>query len=348
MTTTPPTRHQLFNQLFANQPAWRFKQLQQAFYTPNLSGWSDVSTLPGAMRQTLSEKMPWLSLSIDTVKTNRDNDTYKALLKTVDDLKIESVLMKNARGSWTICVSSQVGCAMKCVFCATGQMGLKRSLNSDEIADQYRLWRDFLAKNFSDDQRISNVVFMGMGEPLANYEAVKETIKTWLDYTDLGHTHITVSSVGLLPQLEKLLDDNDWPPVRVAISLHSADETLRKKIVPTSAPEFLPQLGDWIKKFLDKNNRRRNHLTFEYIMLRGVNDTPQAAKQLADFTNRLGKIKINLIPYNSINTPGLDKSADVTIEKFKKVLRDCGVLVTQRQTMGDDINAACGQLANKS
>ncbi len=304
-----------------------------------------MKNLPAAMRQALIDELPWQTLTIDTLQTSAAGDTHKALCRMVDGQKIETVLMANARDQWTICVSSQVGCAMGCVFCATGKLGLTRSLTTDEIADQYRLWRDWLADRPALPQRISNVVFMGMGEPLTNYDAVKDTLTTWLTDTDLGPTHITVSSVGLLPQLEKLLADPTWPSVRLAISLHAADGALRKSIVPTSAPDFLPQLADWAKRFLHAKNKRRNHLTFEYILLAGVNDSPRQAKQLADFVTRIGKIKVNVIPYNTIAAPDLQASATTAITQFKQKLTDCGVVVTQRKTMGDDIAAACGQLA---
>ena len=153
-------------------------------------------------------------------------DTHQPWLTLADGQKVETVLMENKRGDWTICVSSQLGCAMGCTFCATGKMGLTRNMTADEITDQYRFWQHFIAtprsgayqEDFKGDQRISNVVFMGMGEPLANYENVKKSIHTWLKNTDLGPTHITVSTVGILPVLEEILTDPDWPDARLAIS----------------------------------------------------------------------------------------------------------------------------------
>jgi adenine C2-methylase RlmN of 23S rRNA A2503 and tRNA A37 len=159
------------------------------------------------MRETLDACIPWLSLSLAHLLESVKKDTYKAIVELGDGKRVETVLMQNARGQWTVCVSSQVGCAMACTFCATGTMGFTRNLIADEIVDQVRFWNSFLAGRPEPEERISNIVFMGMGEPLANYENVKETIRQLLLHTDLGPTHITVSTVGLLPMLRKLLKD---------------------------------------------------------------------------------------------------------------------------------------------
>lgn len=304
------------------------------------------------MREKLAA-IPWMSVTSQTIQVSGNGDTHKALLGVAGDKQIESVLMKNRAGAWTICVSSQVGCAMRCGFCATGKMGLTRSLIADEIVDQYRFWNSYLvAPGFSLGEpglkpgataRISNIVFMGMGEPLANYEELKASLNTLLKYTDIGATHITVSTVGVLPRLEQILTDKDWPHVRLAVSLHSAIEETRKKIVPTSYDEFLPKLADWAKRYLQKFGNRRHHLTFEYVMLKGVNDTPSHAKALAVFVNRIGRIKVNLIPYNLTGVE-FARSTDSAIDQFLEILHTNHLIATTRRTMGDDIDAACGQL----
>ncbi len=294
------------------------------------------------MREALMP-IPWLSVEPITVQVSLNGDTYKALLKVTGEKEIEAVLMKNRRGAWTICVSSQVGCAMRCGFCATGKMGLTRSLIADEIIDQYRFWMQYLRQHPELDSRISNVVFMGMGEPLANYEEVKKTLNTLLKFTDLGETRIMVSTVGVLPRLEQILTDSDWPHIRLAVSLHSAIEETRKKIVPTSYDDFLPKLSNWAKRYLQKFGNRRHHLTFEYVMLKGVNDTPAHAKALAVFVNRIGRIKVNLIPYNLTGVE-FARSTDSAIEQFLQILHSNHLSATTRRTMGDDIAAACGQL----
>ena len=351
------TRQAHFEALFPNEKPFRWKQIEQALFSVPKEdarlrrGWQDLTTLPKAMRETLMREVPWVSYREVKTLASANGDTYKAVLEPRHAASlVETVLMANRRGQWTICVSSQVGCAMKCTFCATGKMGLTRNLTSDEIADQYRFWREKLVNSeqklvnsMGATQRISNVVFMGMGEPLANYENVKQALLTWLKYTDLGPTHLTVSTVGVLPMLEKLLIDPDWPPVRLALSLHSADPTTRKEIVPTSYDQFLPKIEDWTRRYLEKFGNRRHHLTFEYVMLRDVNDTDRHAEMLSKMAARLGKVKVNLIPYNFTDL-GYTRSRDAQIARFKAVLEARDVPVTVRKTMGDDIAAACGQL----
>lgn len=341
--TTPETRLQQFQTLFPNEPRFRFAQIQQALFQPKAQSWNDITTLSKAMREEMTNKIPFISIKSSQVLTSKRGDTYKAMITLHDDQQIETVLMQNVRDQWTICVSSQVGCAMRCGFCATGRMGLKRNLTADEIADQYRFWQSFLTQHPKLPQRISNVVFMGMGEPLANYDNVKETINIWLKNTDLGHNHITVSTVGHLPMLEKLLDDAQWPHVRLAVSLHSADASTRKMIVPTSYDGFLEKMADWAKRYIEKFGNKKHHLTFEYVMLRDVNDTSHHAKALANYVNNIGHVKVNLIPYN-VTDNKFKRSLDVVIDDFKYTLEDAGVVCTVRRTMGDDIAAACGQL----
>ena len=330
--------------LFPNEPSYRMKQLEQALFDTKNTGWRDVSTIPKTMIKTLEKEIPWMSVTEFRIYESARKDTYKALLKTVDGKLFETVLMANARESWTICVSSQIGCAMRCTFCATGTMGLKRSLTSDEIIDQYRFWKQFLKNHPAFPQRIANVVFMGMGEPLANYDNVKKAIHAWLAYTDLGPTHITVSSVGILTQLEKILIDPDWPQVRIAISLHSANQKRREEIVPTTVPDFLKKLVDWSHRYQKILGNRRHYVTYEYTLISGVNDTREFAEELARYIKKTAWSKINVIPYNPVSGKPFSRSAVSRINQFKTILRSHGIDVTQRRTMGDDIAAACGQL----
>ncbi|MBI5793754.1 23S rRNA (adenine(2503)-C(2))-methyltransferase RlmN [Candidatus Uhrbacteria bacterium] len=345
----PLTRHAQFQLLFPDEPAFRWNQIESSFFS-SAKNWSEVTAIPSAMRERLSP-IPWMSVELVQMQVSKNGDTHKALLEVDGGKEIETVLMKNPRGAWTICVSSQVGCAMRCGFCATGKMGLTRSLISDEIVDQYRFWGDYLLtynlqpKTFVP-LRISNIVFMGMGEPLANYEAVKESLNTLLAHTDLGKTRITVSTVGVLPRLEQILTDQDWPHVRLAVSLHSAIAQTRKQIVPTSYDDFLPKLEDWAKRYLTKFGNRRHHLTFEYVMLKDVNDTPAHAKALALFVNRIGHVRVNLIPYNLTGVE-FECSEDSAIKQFLAALEDRHVTTTRRRTMGSDIAAACGQLRDR-
>ena len=340
------TRKEQFSALYPAEPAFRWTQIEQAFFNPKFSGWNDILNLPNNMRQTLADNIPWLACQSVDLQTDKAGGTFKAALKLADGEKIETVLMANARGQFSVCVSTQVGCAMNCAFCATGKMGLKRNLTVDEIVDQLRFWRYYLKENKSDDERISNLVLMGMGEPLSNYDNVKTALNTWLKFTDIGPTHITVSTVGLLPNLEFLLTDKDWPPVRLAISLHSANETLRGQIMPSTAPDFLIKLSDWCKRYLNKQGNRRHHLTFEYILLQDVNDSLKDAKLLADYVTKIGRVKVNLIPYNKTGAE-LERSSNDKAEKFLAVLENSGVTATIRKSLGEDIAAACGQLINQ-
>lgn len=343
------TRKEQFIELFPNEPAFRWKQIEQAFFDPAVSGWSDITTLSKVMRETLEEKVEWMSATEVKVFESKDRGTYKAVLETHDHKRFETVLMENKRGQWTICVSSQIGCAMKCTFCATGTMGLSRSLTVDEIIDQYRFWKKFLHERPDMQQRISNIVFMGMGEPLANYENVKQSVITLLAHTDLGPTKITVSSVGVLTQLDRILTDKTWPHVRIAISLHSADPETRKEIVPTSLPDFLPKLADWTKRYDEVLGNVNHHVTFEYVLINEVNDTESHAHVLADYVNKCAEnIKVNLMPYNPVREKAYSPSQQKRIDIFKKILTTRGVHATVRRSRGDDIAAACGQLVIES
>lgn len=303
-----------------------------------------MTNLPSAMREALKGKVAWLALSDSEVFAAKKGDTYKALLTLADGSRIETVLMRNARGHWSVCVSSQIGCAMACTFCATGKMGFTRNLSADEIIDQYRFWRIFLEDRPELAPRITNIVFMGMGEPLANYQNVKETLRQILAHTDIGPTRITVSTVGMISMLERILVDPDWPPVRLAVSLHSADPATRQAIMPTSYEGFLDKLCEWAEKYFERFASRRRHLTFEYVMLSKVNDTEMHAAALVRFARRVGKVRINLIPYNFTGEVYRD-SLPGDFDRFEELLREAGVQVTRRRTMGDDIAAACGQLA---
>lgn len=340
---SPISRLEQFTELFPEIPAFRRKQFVDVLFQPSFRGWNDVSVFSKDMRETLTSSIPWMSVKEKFVQMSLKKDTVKALLEVDGGNAIETVLMQNPRGWWTICVSSQVGCAMRCSFCATGKMGLTRSLLADEIVDQYRYWVDYLQQHPELPQRITNIVFMGMGEPMANYENVRDAIRTILEQTDLGQTRITVSTVGILPRLEMILKDPLWPHVRLAVSLHSADPKTRKEIVPTSYEDFLPKLMDWSRRYLEHFGNRRHHLTFEYVMLKDVNDTRHHAQMLAKFVHQIGNIRVNLIPYNFTGGE-FSTSTSKGMSEFFNYLNESNITVTKRRTMGEDIDAACGQL----
>ncbi len=337
------TRSATLTAIFYGQPAFRLRQAEAALFRPEWRSWESVTVLPKEWRSKLSLEAAWLTLREGALLQSAKKDTFKAILETADGKRIETVLMQNARGFWSICVSSQVGCAMACTFCATGKMGYTRNLTADEIIDQYRYWMYFLDEHRDLAQRISNVVYMGMGEPLANYDNVKSSLQAFLAHTDMGPTRLTVSTVGLIPMLRKLLTDETWPPVRLAISLHSADAKTRTDIMPSSYPKFLDDLAAWTKEYFLKFESRRRHLTFEYIMLAGVNDTSAHADKLVAFARKVGKVKINLIPYNDTKSK-YSTSVSTALIAFETKLNRAGLDVTRRRTMGADIAAACGQL----
>ncbi len=385
----PLTRRERILKLFPDAPAFRLKQADEALFKPTFSSWNDVTIFPKPMRETLAKEVPWMSVELVRMIESVKGDTFKAVLKGEDGKMFETVLMGNAKEQWTVCVSSQIGCAMGCVFCATGKMGFKRHLTSDEIADQVRFWRAFLANRCHGEpsrschgersrtmtsiavrhpstefilsgaeglrvttkkttpQRISNVVFMGMGEPFANIENVKAAIGLWTKYTDLGPTHITVSTVGILTALEKVLIDKTWPAVRIAVSLHSADEKRRKEIVPSTEEGFLKKLADWCQRYNHIHGNRRHHITFEYTLINEVNDSPEHATLLAKYIRLAGGPKLNVIPLNAVTGSILKKSQRNRIDQFKAIILGSGLDVTERRTMGDDIAAACGQLAGE-
>lgn len=341
------TRSEIIAQLYPNEPKFRIKQIEQGLFNWDLEHWGEFSFLPQNMRAEAEKSIPFMTVKEEIIQASSKKDTYKAKIEVSEGKYVETVMMQNKRNQWTICVSSQIGCAMACTFCATGKMGLTRNLNSDEIIDQYRFWNYFLKKHPELNQRISNMVFMGMGEPLANYPNVKTAINTLLKYSDLGPTKITVSTVGVIPALNKILVDPEWPHVRLAISLHSADVDTRKNLVPTSFEKFIPEIKEWACKYLEKYGNKTHHLTFEYVMLKDRNDTDMHAQKLADLVNSIGHVKVNLIPYNFTGTE-MESSTDNRIKTFMKILENNCVKVTRRKNMGTDIDAACGQLITKT
>jgi 23S rRNA (adenine2503-C2)-methyltransferase len=346
MKYTSP-REEQFEQLFPEAPSYRLEQLREALFKGSIKSVQDISGFSKEIRETLlTEQFPFFSYQETFVQASKNRDTFKALLTLKDGKKIETVLMKNSRGHFSVCVSCQIGCAMACTFCATGKMGFGRNLSVDEILDQYRFWEQYLDQYPELPQYISNIVYMGMGEPLANYANVRQTLTYLLKYTDMGPTRLTVSTVGLVPMMEYLLSDPQWPAVRLAVSLHNADAQGRKEMMPSSYDDFLEKLLQWTKNYFEKFASRRRHLTFEYIMLSGVNDTASHAQKLIRFARRVGKVRINLIPYNFTGEVYKD-SLPGDFKSFEETLRSAGVDVTKRRTMGEDIDAACGQLANK-
>lgn len=338
-------RHHVLSRTLRDEPSFRLRQTEEALYSGHFRSWDAVSVLPERLRSRIADILPWSTLSMSATLYDRSGNSWKSLFRTVDNFTIEAVLMRNARGQLTVCVSTQIGCAMNCAFCATGKMGLSRNLSADEIVDQVRCFRDYV-EDESVDGEITNVVFMGMGEPLANYEAVRDALRILIDRMGIGMSRITVSTVGILPTLYRLLDDPEWPNIRLAISLHAADESVRRRIMPSTREGFLKDLVSFSEAYGERFPERRRHLTLEYLMLAGVNDSIEDAKCLVRLARRMGRIRVNLIPYNTTDS-GFSGSNREAVSLFREILERAHITVTIRRSLGGDIAAACGQLAGK-
>jgi len=268
--------------------------------------------------------------------------TVKWLFESGAGQAVETVFIPEP-GRGTLCISSQVGCAMDCSFCATGAQGFNRNLNVEEIIGQVTHANRHLPVRPNGEPAITNVVFMGMGEPLANYRNVLPTLDLLLsDFAyGLSRRRITVSTSGIVPHIEKLGDDCN---VSLAVSLHAANDVLRNELVPINRLHPIAELLDACWRYAAK--RANRFITFEYVMLRDVNDSLQDADELAALL-RERPAKVNLIPFNPFAGNDLQRSRATTIEQFQARLRKHGLVTTTRRTRGEDIDAACGQLAGK-
>jgi 23S rRNA (adenine2503-C2)-methyltransferase len=328
--------HQTLKEL--NQPAFRFAQVKRAFYVEALESWDQVTTLPKALRDNLSAQVPWLTLTPVKTQVSENGDTVKTLFSCSDGKKIEAVLMRHEGGRNTVCVSSQVGCPMACSFCATGTMGLKRNLTADEMVEQVVQFVRFLKP---EGARVTNVVFMGMGEPMHNYDETMKAVRLMNDpeAIGLGARHISISTCGIVPGILKLADEP--LQVNLAISLHSAVDETRSKIMPVNKAYPIKKLMAAIDTYTEKTNRK---VFFEYLLLRGINDTPAEARALANLLKHNFRLfHVNLIKYH--DTQAFTATSKDYRMEFMRRLQDLGVPVTHRITFGEDIDAACGQLA---
>lgn len=320
--------------VLSDQPKYRVKQCQEAIFNNFLGDWSQASNLPKVLVATLNEECP-LHIEAQVFKS-KDEKTSKALLTLEDGLQIETVLLSHRDGRHTVCVSTEVGCPMACTFCATGKMGLKRNLTYSEILDQVLFFSRILHKT---GERVSNVVFMGMGEPFLNYDNLMKSIKYLNDKEafNIGARHISISTCGILTGIDKFT--NEKLQINLAISLHAPNDELRTQLMPINRRFPLDKLFKTIDKYIDKTGRK---VMFEYLMIKGVNDKPEHARQLAKVMAK-PLYMVNLIPYNP--TDVYKASDSKTIQNFKNILDKAGIEVVQRYSFGQDIKAACGQLA---
>jgi 23S rRNA (adenine2503-C2)-methyltransferase len=310
------------------EPAYRARQVWE-WAARGAAGYAQMSNLPRALRAQLDREVPFSSLAVERTARSRDG-TEKALFATADGRPVEAVLMRYEDGRRSLCLSSQSGCPLTCTFCATGTMRFGRNLTTAEILDQ--------ALHFRRAEPVNQAVFMGMGEPLMNFDAVVGACERLPDL-GIATSHTTISTVGWLPGIERLAGEG--PRVRMALSLHAPDDALRSELMPVN--DRYP-LADVLEACRGWRAARRRRVYIEYLMLAGVNDRREQALALAGLLRPAEAFKVNLIPYNP--TGGrFHGSGREAIDAFRMVLIERGVPATVRLTRGRDIAAACGQLA---
>lgn len=324
-----------------DEPAFRARQLREWLYRHPVSSTGDMTNLPGELRAELADRH-W-PFGVEVEQRSDSGTTRKWLLRAPDGVALEAVLM-GYPNRVTLCLSSQAGCALGCTFCATGQFGFDRHLEAGEIVAQLAYAQAHLAGDPMEGcpDRVSNVVFMGMGEPLANYGRVREALRRMIEVMRLSARSITVSTVGVVPGMRRLADE-PWQ-VNLAVSLHAADDELRSRLLPINRRYPLAEVEGAAAEYFEKKHRR---VSLEWTMIDGVNDTDDQAAKLAPIAKRL-KAHVNLIAMNPTPLTDSHPSSRARIDSFVDVLRERGVNVTVRDTRGRDIDAACGQLRARS
>jgi 23S rRNA (adenine2503-C2)-methyltransferase len=310
------------------EPGFRARQVWE-WAARGAESYEAMTNLPLDLRSRLAEEVPFSSLR-PVREALASDGTEKALFETADGRPVESVLMRYRDGRRSLCLSSQSGCPLTCTFCATGRMRFGRNLGASEILDQ--------ALHFRRKGPVNHAVFMGMGEPLMNLDAVLAACERLPD-VGIAHSNVGISTVGWLPGIERMAVEG--PPVRLALSLHAADDALRSELMPVN--DRYP-LRDVMDACLRWHERRRRQVFVEYLMLDGVNDRYEQAVALARLLERRHAFKVNLIPYNPTDAP-YRGSGRAAIAAFRSALEERGVRTTVRLTRGRDIDAACGQLA---
>ncbi len=331
---------------------FRARQLQKWVHQRNISCFDDMTDLARDFRAQLTDQCVVQAPAVLTQQRSSDG-TRKWLFDVGQGNAIESVFIpEDDRG--TLCISSQAGCNVGCRFCSTGHQGFNRNLSAAEIIGQLWWARHELLKDIdssrlaagekiADTRVISNVVMMGMGEPLLNYDPVVTAVRLMLDDNAYGlsRRRVTISTSGVVPMMDRLSQDC---PVALAVSLHAPNDALRDQMVPLNKKYPLAELLAACERYLEF--APRDFITFEYVMLDGVNDSDQQAHELVDLVRRV-HCKLNLIPFNPFPASGLKRSAAARIKTFSQILSDAGIVTTVRKTRGDDIDAACGQLAGE-
>jgi 23S rRNA (adenine2503-C2)-methyltransferase len=336
---------------------FRARQLMKWVYHQGVADFDQMTDLGKTLREKLKVSAEVRPPEVLTEQLSEDG-TRKWLLRMDASNNIETVLIPDlgdrsldegtadaGRERGTLCISSQVGCAMDCSFCATGKQGFNRNLTAAEIIGQVWMANQRLGAKPGTDRAITNIVFMGMGEPLANYKHVLTAIKVLVD--DFGYglskRRVTVSTSGLVPTMYKLAEDCD---VALAVSLHAPTDPLRDVLVPINKVHPIEELMEACRRYVDAKDHRHVHVTFEYVMLEGVNDSPEHARQLIQVVKDV-PCKVNLIPFNSFPGTEYTRTPQAAIDRFAEILWQKGIVTITRRTRGDDIDAACGQLAGK-
>ncbi|MCT4616710.1 MAG: 23S rRNA (adenine(2503)-C(2))-methyltransferase RlmN [Candidatus Gracilibacteria bacterium] len=325
---------------------FRYKQIENAIYKNFIKDFNEINTVSKDTREILNKHFFFQELELVDRQNSSNNQTTKLLWKTRDGHFVESVIMRHLSGRNTLCVSSQVGCAMKCSFCATGKLGLTRNLDFYEIVEQILYVSDILSQNGEGGLR--NIVYMGMGEPFNNYAEVKKSIEIALDQKkiNLANRRVTISTCGIVPMIKEFA--KDFPQTSLAISLHAPNDKIRNELMPVNKAYPLEKLIGALDEYIASTNKK---IFYEYIMIRDLNDLPEHAEQLGQLLKHQKIAHVNFIPYN----PG-EAASGLTYEatnkariiKFQKILEKYGIPSTIRATLGDDIDAACGQLAAKA
>ncbi len=330
-----------------NQPAFRLKQIEEAIYQKGLTHFKDLTTLPVQLRDDLDNKFGD-TLSLSVVKESIGDQAHKVLFETKDGhQKIEAILMTylpnrklgRNKSHYSLCISSQSGCALACTFCATGAIGLKKNLSAEEITDQVLYFKQ-------KGLQVDSIVFMGMGEPFANpnvFDALK--ILTDPKYFGMSQRRISVSTVGIIPGMERFIKEFDQ--MNLAFSMHSPFEDERLRIMPITRSYPLKDCLQIVKKYVEETN---NKVFIAYILLKGVNDTTRHAQGVVELINKQGGGKkylyhVNLIRFHPGSTlDKFDKPLEDSVQKFKEIIEKGGITCTIRQSFGLDIDGACGQL----
>jgi 23S rRNA (adenine2503-C2)-methyltransferase len=313
------------------QPGYRTSQVWQ-WLAGGAGSYEEMSNLPAGLRAELAERLPVSTLEVDASARSTDG-TEKALFATADRRPVEAVLMRYGDGRRSLCLSSQSGCPLTCTFCATGTMKFGRNLTESEILDQ--------ALHFRRIEPVNHAVFMGMGEPMMNLDNVLAACERLPD-VGIANSHTTISTVGWLPGIERVITEG--PSVRLALSLHAPNDEFRSRIMPVNDRYAI---GEVVAACREWRHARRRKVFIEYLMLDGVNDSPELAHELAGLLLPKNDFKVNLIPYNPSGT-GYRGSSREAIAAFRETLIGRGIHATVRLTRGRDIDAACGQLAAKA